>query len=384
MTRRRAHGLLATALAGALGAATFGFAAGGAGASPVVATHPNVARDVSGVNLSAPDGLAVVKGGLWVTNSGNNTVTELNATTGTWMRKLAAGSYGFDVPDAVRPDGSDVLVANKDGNSLTVVDTANGALVRVIRGDGLNRPVAMSVYGAQVFVVNSGRGGSVSEITVSTGKLYRTFPASKNGFNDPVAEAVGGADLFVVNEAVTSHASNPGSVSVIDAATGRYLKNLTGSSYGFHNPAGIAYDGSHVWVTNSWVTASAAIKSSWYGSVTEIDASKLSAMRVISNKSYPGHYPGFNSPTTAIAYGADVFVGSSAGPPMMTQIFAKQPSVGFWKCNSNGAYNFSVISAEAVSGVHLWVASLPGIIKYPGNSITDLNVNTGALLGEVT
>jgi hypothetical protein len=28
------------------------------------------------------------------------------------------------------------------------------------------------------------------------------------------------------------------------------VQTLSGGSYGFHNPYGVAFDGSHIWVTN--------------------------------------------------------------------------------------------------------------------------------------
>jgi len=41
------------------------------------------------------------------------------------------------------------------------------------------------------------------------------------------------------------------SVTEISASTGAWVQTLSGGSYGFNSPTGIAFDGTDVWVTNS-------------------------------------------------------------------------------------------------------------------------------------
>ena len=59
--------------------------------------------------------------------------------------------------------GGDLLVANTDGNSLTELDTSNGALVSVLSGPAyqFNGPDALLVSGADVFVANGANGTSI-------------------------------------------------------------------------------------------------------------------------------------------------------------------------------------------------------------------------------
>jgi len=56
------------------------------------------------------------------------------------------------------------------------------------------------------------------------------------------------------------------SVTELDASTGRWVQTLSGGSYGFAGPTGIAVYGGHVWISNS------RAKSAHGGSVTELDA----------------------------------------------------------------------------------------------------------------
>ena len=41
------------------------------------------------------------------------------------------------------------------------------------------------------------------------------------------------------------------SVTELDASNGLWVQTLSGGSYGFDGPEGIAFDGTHIWVTNS-------------------------------------------------------------------------------------------------------------------------------------
>jgi len=49
-------------------------------------------------------------------NSGGDSVTELNASTGALVAVISSSSYGFDVPEAVSSDGTHVWVATAKTN----------------------------------------------------------------------------------------------------------------------------------------------------------------------------------------------------------------------------------------------------------------------------
>ena len=65
--------------------------------------------------------------------------------------------WGFNSPDAVSSDGTHVWVANADGDSVTELDAATGALVHVIIGAsyGFNDPDAIASDGTHVWVANA-------------------------------------------------------------------------------------------------------------------------------------------------------------------------------------------------------------------------------------
>ena len=77
---------------------------------------------------------------------------------------------------------------------------------------------------------------------------------------------------------------------------------------------------------------------------------------------------GFGRPSVAIQSGGNVFIASPFGTsPMVTKLSATTGAPSWYMCNTNGPYYFSLLSAFAISGDHLWVASQSGAnSKTPG------------------
>ncbi len=63
-----------------------------------------------------------------------NSLTEVNAISGTVVRVVSGSDYRFNWPDALTVAGKDLWVANEKGNSLTEVSATTGKLVRVVSG----------------------------------------------------------------------------------------------------------------------------------------------------------------------------------------------------------------------------------------------------------
>jgi hypothetical protein len=56
---------------------------------------------------------------LFVANGGNNSLTEIDASTGALVRVVSGPAYQFDEPSAMVRDGNNLFVANQDGSSVT-------------------------------------------------------------------------------------------------------------------------------------------------------------------------------------------------------------------------------------------------------------------------
>jgi hypothetical protein len=315
-----------------------------------------------------PDAAALSGGELFVANKGDSTVTAVDAATGAYRTTLSAARYGFDAPAALEVVGKDLFVANK--NSLTELSVATRSLVRTIGGRALAMAavVSLAADGPQyLFVLGTGGSagaGTVVKIQAATGKVVARATGARFGFDKPSALAVASGHVFVAN-------SGSNSVTELLASTLGTLRVISatagpGGSSEFSTPTGMAAHGGDVWVSN---LASKTL--------TELSASSGTLIQVVPNTDNYLPAPG------AVAWGDGyVFVASPPGPsPMVTQVVPTDPAKLPWMmCNTNGPYTFSNPQALVVYGRHLWVVNEGGAGGPPGNSLTEMDAVTGKLV----
>jgi outer membrane protein assembly factor BamB len=330
------------------------------------ASSPKVAVGV--LEFDAPSGLAVAGGHLWVTNEAGNSVTEINPSNGDWLHTFSRSSgYRLSRPVAITRSGADLFVAN--ASSVLEMRASTGALVRLIpdqHGD-FNDPVAITSSGNVILVLNAGRpaasvAGSITELNARTGALLRTIKGASFAFDNPAALTVAGPDAYVADK-------NDNSMTEVDVASGRLVRVVAGE--GLDAPDGIAVQDGKIWVSNSAAN-----------SATEIDAA--TGVAVVTETDNDGQY-GFGSPLMAIGTSGYVYIASPFGSsPMVTKVNALNGQPSWYMCNTNGPYYFSLLSAFALSGSDLWVASRSGAnSQTPGastGSLTELSTGSGALL----
>jgi outer membrane protein assembly factor BamB len=341
----------------------------GVGAPPGVASAATPGTYAT-AEFNVPTGLAFGGGHLWVTNHAGNSLTEVDPLTGAWMGTFLGGRYRFDHPTAITSAGPDLFVANETG-SLSEVRASDGTPIRTISGTkfGFVHPVALAVSGHTVLVLNAGRpsatpavAGSISEIDARTGHLLRKVSGPSFSFDDPIALAVSGPDAYIADVASNS-------MTEIDITSGALVRVVAGQ--GLNTPDGITVADGHVWVADAGSNAA-----------TDIDQATGAVLSTVTDSD--GQY-GFGRPSVAIQSGGDVFIASPFGTsPMVTKLSATTGTPSWYMCNTNGPYYFSLLSAFAVSGDHLWVASQSGAnSKTPGaktGSLTELNTGSGALI----
>lgn len=326
------------------------------------------ARTSSPNEFDSPSGLAFGGGHLWVTNEAGNSVTEINPSDGSWVTTIRASRDGFNRPSAITNWGSDLFVANASGSVSELRDS--GALVRVISGARYHfvDPVSVHSVGNTVYVLNAGRPsaatpimGSITELNARTGAFIRRIAGSSLGFSDPVAFAVSGPDLFVADE---------GNNSMTEVTiAGALVRVITGE--GLAAPDGIAVEDGFVWVADSASNAATQINvSTGYVVATETD----------SDAAY-----GFGQPSMVIAAEDNVYIASPFGSsPMVTKVAATSGVPSWYMCNTNGPYYFSLLSAFAISGDDLWVASRSGANSATPaaatGSLTEMSLGDGSLI----
>jgi YVTN family beta-propeller protein len=160
------------ALGGALTAVLIGGALPASAAATVIQTMP-VGTNPSGVSS---DGTHV-----WVTNLNSNTVSELDASTGSVIQTIGLGAYYG--PSGVSSDGTHVWVADQGVATVTELNASTGSVVQTI-GVG-TYPYSVSSDGTHVWVANQG-SNTVTEIsivgfTITTSSLPNATPGVAYG-----------------------------------------------------------------------------------------------------------------------------------------------------------------------------------------------------------
>ena len=319
----------------------------------------------SGHEFDYPVGLAFSGGKLWVANEMGNSVSEINPSDGTWLASLTSGPYGIEHPTSIASFGSDVFVANSVG-SVSEISAPTRKLVRIVFGKQyrFKNPVAITETGGRVLVLNAGTGrGSITEFNAHNGALIRVISGSQYDFLGASAFATYGADVFVADKTTDA-------VTEVNMISGRRVRVVSGQ--GLSGPDGIAVNAGRVWVSDATTS-----------SATEINAASGAVLATFTDSE--AQY-GFWDPATVIAAGSDVYIATPYGTsPMVTRVDATTGSPYWFMCNTNGPYYFSELSAFAVSGNDLWVASRSGANSpTPGSStgsLTEMNLVSGALMG---
>jgi DNA-binding beta-propeller fold protein YncE len=82
-------------------------------AGPAAASATPGGRHVSGRDFDGPVAISSDGTHVWVANFSGNSVTELDAATGTVVRVIKGPKYGVRCPAGILSDGTHVWVANK-------------------------------------------------------------------------------------------------------------------------------------------------------------------------------------------------------------------------------------------------------------------------------
>jgi hypothetical protein len=297
---------------------------------------------------------------LWVANVFGNSVTELSAVNGAWIRTLvnSPGGFAFDRPQSVTYADGDIWVVNPPENvqqteygTIDEINPATGKLVRVLgtasySGDPVfNEPLAVVAAGPDIWVTNGGFGTNpyLTEVAAATGVQVHKVSGPSYQLDGPNSMVSTGADIWIANQ-------NGDTVTEVNPSTGAFVRNLSGGSYGFASPSSLAYDGTHLWVANSSGPGG--------DSVTEIAPGTGAWVQTLAGGSY-----GFDHPDAIAAAGSHVFVanGGFQASPGTTVTEFKAATGAFVGVLSSASYAFDFPSAIVVQGPDVWVANWYGL-----------------------
>ena len=196
------------------------------------------------IGLGGASQVACAQARVYVSNNGDNTVSEIDTSTNTVVATIRVGSGPEGV--AVTPDGTRLYVAN-DGGAVWVIDTSNNSTVAKVTVGGDPYGVAITPDGTRVYVTED-NGAAVSAIDTSSNTVIAriVMPAVPSG----VAIAPDGRHAYVASDG----ANLTPAVSVIDTSSNTVVATvgLAGLPWGI----AVTPDGRRVYVANSVPTVS--------------------------------------------------------------------------------------------------------------------------------
>jgi hypothetical protein len=158
--------------------------------NPPYPTDWTIAITYTGGGLSSPQGIANdASGNVWVTNPGNNSVTELSNAGNALTGANGFTGSGIQNPQGIAIDTSgNAWVANAGSNSITEISSGRTSPLQ-ITGNSLSSPEGIAIDGAgNIWVVNNG-SNSIGAFT-NTGAPLNNQPYSGGGLASPNSIAI--------------------------------------------------------------------------------------------------------------------------------------------------------------------------------------------------
>jgi DNA-binding beta-propeller fold protein YncE len=281
-----------------------------------------------------------------------------------YAREQVADSRPGQAPQLVPPRGSDKLwlvlnparppLRSRRGPARTTQALSAAAAVAVIVVTALVYLAALPHHPSSSppsSTLPNTEHSSTSPPSATT--RARVYSGESYGFLDPAAIAVDGAHIWVTN---TGGHDGSGSVTELNASDGSLVQPLYGGNYSFNDPVAIAADGADIWVANYESN-----------SLTELSASDGSLVRSLS----PGSH-GLDTPSAIAADGADIWVANYESNSL-TELNASDGSL-VQTLSPGSRYGLNSPSAIAVDGSRMWVANSAS------DSVTELNASNGTLI----
>ena len=187
----------------------------------------------------SPDGRLAVVTNYGTRETPGNSLTLIDWADGKASRVMSLGGDTRPHGVAFRPDGT-LVVTTEGSNHVVVADPfADKVLKRIPVGEGVAHMVAVSPDGRHGWVTNIS-AGTLEKLDLEAGAVVGSLVTGKGA--EGVAVARGGSEVWVTNR-------GDDTVSVVDAATLEVLANL--DSVGFPIRVAITPDGRHALVTNA-------------------------------------------------------------------------------------------------------------------------------------
>ena len=225
---------------------------------------------------TTPTGLAVNPTYAYVANQKTaGTVSVIDTATGAVVKTIAVGSQPSAV--AINPATGLAYVTNRGSGTVSVIDTATNAVVgSAIRvgSSPQDAAVAQSATITRIYVVNNA-SNNVSAIDARNGNRVSTISLGLgNSAPTSVAVSADGTRAYVTHRTSTGG----GRVSVINTATNTVIATVNVGT----SPQDVAVAGTNVYVANNGSSSVSVINTAANNSVTTINVGTLPTSLAVS------------------------------------------------------------------------------------------------------
>lgn len=173
----------------------------------------------------------------YVANSAGNSITVLDTVNGAVLQTIALTSSPTRL--AVNDDGTRLYVSSAQAGTVSVINTDTSAVIKTIRVGDVPTGIVISPTGNRVYVVNSG-DGTVSKISTVTNRVVGTVRGVGEGLSS-IAVSANGSKIYV-----TSHQSGDISYFSSLSTSAKKIVGVTSGSLGLVFNA----DGSRLFVAD--------------------------------------------------------------------------------------------------------------------------------------
>src|ERR1019366_4359541 len=118
----------------------------------------NLSHAGGGYDISRPLSIYSDGASVWVANN-NNSITQINASNGAFVRLLSGKPYNFSTVYSIYSNGTNVWTTNFASNSLTEFNAKSGAFKTQVKTNSTNKlsePVGVAMSGNNLWVLNYG------------------------------------------------------------------------------------------------------------------------------------------------------------------------------------------------------------------------------------
>jgi len=299
---------------------------------------------------SSPYNFATIGSKIYVTNTNGNTVSVIDTANSNATSSVTVGGQ----PGAIAALGTHIYVANNASSTVSDINTASGNSVTTIPV-GTN-PIALTVLGTKVYVANL----NSSSVT--------TIDSANSDATSTVRVGSGPVALTALNSYVYSVNFNGNSVTAINTASGNSTTTIGVGGY----PEAISVIGSKLYVANNYMDTMTVIDPGNNFATTTFSIPAIvttNPLAVIGSKIY---IPTDSSSIAVIDTGngnatSTIFVANATGPSAIDSVTAVGSTLYLGDAYSGVIYTMDTTSSNATSTL--------------GTTISGVNVNHSIDIG---